>query len=98
MAQLIYTPRALADLTRLTDFLLENTPKAALETADLIAEAVEILERHPEIGRAVEEELRELVISRGRSGYIALYSYLREADLVVILSIRHQRESGYPVE
>ena len=39
------------------------------------AEAVTILGRHPLIGRAVEDGMRELVISRGRSGHVALYSF-----------------------
>lgn len=95
MAQIIYSKRALADLDRLTDFLLQNDPAAALETADLIIEAVEVLENHPLIGWETEAELRELVISRGKSGYLALYSYESRQDAVLVLSIRHQREAGY---
>jgi plasmid stabilization system protein ParE len=38
--------------------------------------------------------LRELVISRGKSGYVALYSYERNSDTILILTIRHQREVG----
>jgi plasmid stabilization system protein ParE len=47
------------------------------------------------MGRSVEQGLRELVISQGKSGYVALYSYEREADVVLVLAIRHQREAGY---
>jgi len=36
-----------------------------------------------------------LVISRGRSGYLALYSYDDAADVVLVLAIRHQREQDY---
>lgn len=97
MARLSYARRALADLDRLAGFLIENDPAAALETVDLIIEAVRTLENHPLIGTSIEQGLRALVISRGRSGYLALYSYESELDLVQILSIRHQRESGYPV-
>ena len=62
---------------------------------ELIAEAVTILKRHPLIGRAVEDGIRELVISRGKTGYIALYSYEAAHDTVLILAVRHQRESGF---
>lgn len=96
MAKLIYSSQALADLDRLTDFLLEADPTSAPETTDLILEAVEVLANHPLIGRPVEEELRELIISRGKSGYVALYSYEEAEDAVLILTIRHQREVGYP--
>ena len=96
MARLIYSERAFADLERLADFLLESDPAAAAETVDLSAEAVSILKHHPMIGRPVDNDVRELIISRGRTGYVALYSVESEHDAVLILSIRHQREAGYP--
>lgn len=95
MARLIYARRAMEDLDRLVDFLLEAEPAAALETVDLITEALQILENHPLIGRPAEEDLRELVISRGRSGYLALYSYMEAQDVALVLAVRHQREAGY---
>jgi plasmid stabilization system protein ParE len=98
LARLIYSRRAFADLDRLSGFLLEHEPRSALETADLIIEAVEILANHPEIGRSVEGELRELIISRGHSGYVALYSHEERDDTVLILALRHQREAGYVLD
>lgn len=95
MAKLSYSGRALADLERLADFLIETDPSAAAETIGLIEEAVELLIRHLLIGRQVEYALRELVISRGRTGYVALYSFEEDQDAVLILAIRHQREVGY---
>ena len=95
MARLSYSEQALADLERLTDFLIETDPSAALETVDLIEEAVALLTRHPLIGRPVEYGLHELVISRGRTGYVALYSFEQDQDAVLILAIRHQREAGF---
>lgn len=95
MAKLIYSERAFADLERLTDFLIETDPSAAAETVGLIEEAVELLRRHPLIGRPVEYGLRELIISRGRTGYVVLYSFEEDRDAVLVLAIRHQREAGY---
>ncbi len=95
MAKISYSDNALADLDRLTDFLLESDVQAAFETIDLIADAVSILKRHPLIGRPVVDDLRELVISRGRTGYVAFYSYEESVDRVLVLAIRHQREAGY---
>jgi len=95
LARLIYSRKALEDLERLTDFLAEEDPIAAAATIDLIAEAVLILENHPRIGSAYDNELRELVISRGKSGYMALYHHDERRDVVLILTIRHQREAGY---
>jgi plasmid stabilization system protein ParE len=96
LARLSYSARALADLERLADFLVEGDPTAAEATIALIEEAVGVLARHPLIGRPVEADLRELVISRGRTGYVALYSFEPLYDAVLILAIRHQREAGYP--
>lgn len=48
------------------------------------------------IGRSIEGELRELVISFGRTGYLALYRFLPATSEVRILAIRHQRELDYP--
>lgn len=96
MARLIYSERALGDLERLTEFLVDTDAAAAAETVVLVEEAVAVLKRHPLIGRPVESGLRELVISRGRTGYVALYSFEAVQDAVLILAIRHQREAGYP--
>ena len=79
----------------LTAFLADSDPEAAIETAQLIREAVLIPARHPLIGRPVEQGLRELVVSRGRTGYLALYRYREAEDAVLVLAIRHQREAGY---
>ena len=95
MASVSYASQALADLERLCDFLAETDPLAASQTIDLILDAVAILERHPLMGRLAEADLRELVISRGKSGYIALYRYDAGRDRVLVLAVRHQREAGY---
>ncbi len=98
MAQLSYSEQALADIDRLVMFLLELDINQATRTATLITQAVSILQDHPLIGRPVEHGLRELVISRGRTGYIALYSFEEDTDVVLILALRHQRETGYQVQ
>lgn len=98
MARLALDEGAQADLERPSEFLSAADPGAAAVTEDLIFDALAVLEHHPLIGRPVEEELRELVISRGRSGYVALYEYREALDLVVILAIRHQREAGFPLQ
>jgi plasmid stabilization system protein ParE len=95
MTELVYTEQALVDLERLSDFLLDADPQAAQDTAILIFEALEILVQHPEIGRKVHFGQRELVISRGRTGYLALYRFLPHLDRILVLALRHQRESGY---
>jgi addiction module RelE/StbE family toxin len=95
VAQIVYSRRALADLERLADFLRGEATGAAVAAIDVIIDGIEILERHPLVGRPCEAGLRELVISYGKSGYVALYSYERTEDVALILAIRHQREAGF---
>jgi addiction module RelE/StbE family toxin len=95
MARISYSSRALSDLERISDFLLSEGLDAQLEALDLIDEAVAILARHPLIGRQAEHDMRELVISQGRTGYIALYSYEIDSDAILVLALRHQREAGF---
>ena len=85
MTRWLLAPEAADDLERLADFLLEADAKCAIETIDLILDALTVLERHPRMGRPLPQGLRELIISRGQSGYLALYSYDEGADMALIL-------------
>jgi plasmid stabilization system protein ParE len=87
-----YAPRALTDIERLADFLLTQDEVAATVTSEILIEAIAHLVRHPLVGRIVEHGLRELVISRGRTGYVALYRFDADRNHVIVLAIKHQRE------
>lgn len=96
MAEIVYSENAIENLERAFEFLARNDPSAALRASQAIRTAVEILSAHPLVGRRVSGELRELVISFGRTGYVALYRYRPARDEVRILALRHQRELDYP--
>ncbi len=74
---------------------IEQLDEIAPGAAALILEVTSMLEVHPLIGRSVEDDLRELVISRGKTGYVALYRLNTTLDVVFVLAVRHQREAGY---
>ena len=95
MTRLVLSPTAFQDIDRLTDFLLESDPVAAGDTTPLLISGLRVPQQHPLIGRPVERDYRELIISRGDTGYVALYQFDIENDLVMVLTIRHQREAGY---
>jgi plasmid stabilization system protein ParE len=95
VASIVYAPNAVANLERAFALLAADDPRTAKTAAAAIAEAVELLARHPFVGRTVEGELRELVISFGRTGYVALYRFVPARDEVRVLAIRRQRELGY---
>ena len=94
MVRIVFSPKALHDLERLTDFLIEIDKNAALATLEIIEGAIQILSEHPFIGRTCDAHIRELIISRGKSGYVALYSFDEAKNMVLICAIRHQKESG----
>ena len=95
MAQVIYSDEAFADLERIVEFLLETSPKIAAQTLHSISSAIGILEAHPFIGRRVDDHIRELIISQGATGYLALYRFDPAFEIVRILRLRHQRGAGY---
>jgi plasmid stabilization system protein ParE len=95
VATVVYAPNALANLERAFTHLAAQDRDAAREAAAGIRGAVELLAHHPFIGRGIGNDLRELVISYGRTGYLALYRFVAAKDEVRILAIRHQRELGY---
>jgi plasmid stabilization system protein ParE len=92
------TQRALADLERLFDFIAGENPQKAREQILSVRKALELLADHPLLGRLAEEGRRELILSRGRYGYIAKYRWLPAEDIVLILAVRHQLEVGYAGE
>lgn len=96
MAQVIYTDNAIEDISRAFEFLAERDPYSAGAAVSAIRNAIAVLADHPLIGRSIEAPLRELVISFGRSGYLALYRFRPERNEVRVLAIRHQRELDYP--
>jgi plasmid stabilization system protein ParE len=87
---------AFDDLLRLEEFLVDSDDPLAGELLDFILDALQVLTHQPGIGRPVEGGLRELIISRRRSGFLARYEFDDVRDLVLVARIRHQRESGYP--
>jgi plasmid stabilization system protein ParE len=59
---------------------------------------VKVLGLQPLIGRPLEDlpsEYREWVIDFGSGGYVSLYRYDEDIDVVTVLALRHQREAGY---
>lgn len=95
MAEVVYSARALENLVHALEFLFAENPRAAVAAMDAIESAIANLSAHPLVGRRVEGDLRELVISFGETGYIALYRFVVLQDTVRVLALRHQREIGY---
>ena len=95
MSQVIFSAQVKIDFNRIFDFLFEHAPDSATTRIQAIVEAIEVLQSSPLIGRPAAYGQRELVISTGKSGYLALYRYDPAQDTVFVLAVRSQREREY---
>ena len=92
-----FTPEAKEDLAGLYAFLLEKDLKAAEEALDALSKGFDFLREFPfSCRKALPENplLRELLVSFGNSGYVALFE-IEDQTTVTILAVRHQREDDY---
>ncbi len=92
-----FTPDAARDLQRLFDFLAERDMKAARRARATIAKGIEFLRAFPFSCRKASPEhplLRELIISFGANGYVALFE-IEDSQTVTVLAMRHQREEDF---
>ena len=95
--QIRYTDEASDDLKRLYAFLLQQDIQSAEHALQAIEKAIELLKTFPFTCRKAQIDnpfLRELVISFGANGYVALFD-IEEKNMVTILAVRHQREDDY---
>lgn len=96
MPQIIYTPRAVADLVRLRDFLKTSSPDAAKRAVAIIRLAIQKSAVQPERFRPVQDLMyyREIIIDFGSSGYIARFRYEQGSDIIIV-RIKHQLEDDF---
>jgi len=90
--RLVYSQDAVADLSRLRDFIARNDPGAAARIARELVERIGRLCEFPEMGRRVSSApdpatLRDFILGR----YVVRYSV--HSDTLVILRIWHHHES-----
>ena len=69
---LVWLQRAIQDRDAQLDYIAQDNPTAAVSQGDRIAEQIEILQQHPQMGRPGRKQgTRELVISR--TPFIVVY-------------------------
>ena len=84
---------------RFAEFYRQQAPHVISEAISSIIDTIGLLELNPWMGRPYPLQgysFRELVIGFGASGYVALYAYSEDRDIIDILAIRHQKELKYP--
>lgn len=95
--QVRFASAAADDLQRLFEFLAEQDLSAAERAREAIGNAITMLQNFPFSCRKAAPDnpfLRELVISFGNAGYVALFE-VENADTVTVLAVRHQREADF---
>lgn len=94
MPHLVWSGRALADLSRLARFLSPKNQAAGRRGIAAIRLALQQILAFPNAGRPVEDHpYRDLLVPFGSSGYVIRYQRL--GDQVIVLAIRHMREAGF---
>lgn len=94
--KLVWSSGALLGIQRAYRFLVEKDRDAAKAAAGAIRKQAAILKKYPQAGRPTDDldpEHRELVVPFGASGYVLVYEV--HADQILVLAVRHQKESGY---
>lgn len=93
-----FTIEAQQDIKRLYKFILERDDSGyanAERALNAIKTGIDSLKHNPFSCRKTNTPfLRELVISFGTTGYVALFE-IEDNQTVTILAIRHQREEDY---
>ena len=95
MTRLVLATRLADDLDRIAAHLLDHEASDIEARLAEIIEALQVLTRHPLIGRKVKLGRRDLVIGRGARSYLALYAYGALDDVVIVAALRAQREAGF---
>lgn len=97
MPRLIVTASAAAGLEDCRQFLYQHNPLAMPHAAQVIEQYLLRLESEPQMGKLCfdSQELRELIIPFGSSGYVGLYRYVENEDSLYLLAFRHQKQAGY---
>ncbi len=83
---LVWLQRAIQDRDAQLDYIAQDNPMAAVSQGDRIAEQIEILQLHPQMGRPGRKQgTRELVISR--TPFIVVYRV--KAKRIELLRVLH---------
>lgn len=90
---ILLSAEAIADIRRVRDFLEQRNTEAAQRALAAIWAALHRVERFPHLGRPTKRpEIRQIVATFGRRGYIVRYRVLPEDGAILVTRIWHARE------
>lgn len=85
--KIAYSPRAVADIASIADYLIVRSPQGALAVERRFREVVDRLAEFPGMGRELAQRSSVRVMPLGRYPYLIFYTVI-ENELVV-LHVRH---------
>lgn len=93
--QVVWLPSAIEDLKRLREFLRPQNPEAARRAVATIGRMATTLAENPAFGKVAHEapDFRDVIIPFGRRNYVLRYRL--DAQIIVIVALRHCREVGF---
>lgn len=90
--KLVWLPKAIANRDAQIAYIAQDNPLAAITQGDRIAEQVNMLLQHPEMGRPGRKKgTRELVISR--TPFVVVYRI--QSDTIQVIRLLHSSQQ-YP--
>jgi plasmid stabilization system protein ParE len=95
VATVVYSAGALAHIEHALARVRRDNPDVTDAAVQAISSAAALLAEHPLVGRRLRGDIREMVISIGPTGHVALYRFLPVRREVRILALRHQGELHY---
>lgn len=88
MAKLIWTLQAKSDLRNIGEYISTNSPFHAKATIRKLYNTVQLLRKHPFIGRIVPEKRQKNIRELLEGKYRIIYE-VREQKDIIILTIHH---------
>ena len=86
--KLRFTPRAIANLVEIADYIHAHNPVAARRVSAAIYESLQTLILFPLVGRKQKAEGVRRFVTR-KHAYLVYYTVDETADEIVILNIKH---------
>ena len=86
--KLRFTPRALANIIEISEYIKERNPAAAQRVRDSIYRSLQNLILFPHVGRRQKTEgVRRFVVPK--YGYLVYYTLDETAEEIAILNVKH---------
>jgi toxin ParE1/3/4 len=89
MKRVIWDERAVQELKAVATYIANDSPRSAKRVTEYLRDRALLLETSPELGRAVGDGTRELVLSR--YPYVLVYEIA--GDEVHIVALFHHRQN-----